>query len=55
VRRDAIEELRAMEKNKQVSQDDQKRGEAQLQKLTDTYVAKTDKIGAAKETELMEV
>ena len=54
-RRDGIEALRALEKNKEISQDDLKRGEGRVQKLTDQYVEQTDKLGAAKEAELLEV
>ena len=55
VRRDGIEQLRTMEKEKQISQDDQKRAQDRLQQSTDTYVAQTDKLGSQKEAELMEV
>jgi ribosome recycling factor len=54
-RRDAMEELKGLEKNKDISQDDQKRASTQLQKLTDESVAEADKIGKNKETELLEV
>ncbi len=55
VRRDAIEELRALEKDKRISQDDQKRAETQLQKHTDTYTDKAQKASDAKEAEVMRV
>jgi ribosome recycling factor len=55
VRRDGVEALRAAEKNKQVSQDEQRRAQERLQKFTDTYVEQADKLGAKKEAELMEV
>lgn len=55
VRRDAIEELRAVEKKKEISQDDLKRAETQIQKATDAFIARADKIGQTKEAELMEV
>ena len=55
VRRDAIEELRKLEKDKQISQDDHKRTLDQLQKLTDRFIAEQDEIGRAKEKEVMEV
>ncbi|MSQ26476.1 MAG: ribosome recycling factor [Dehalococcoidia bacterium] len=54
-RRDGIESLRALEKDKKISQDDQKRAEARVQKLTDQYVEQSDKMGSAKEAELLEV
>jgi ribosome recycling factor len=55
VRRDAIEHLKAMEKEKTLSADDDKRAQDRLQKLTDTYVKHIDDIGHAKEAEVMEV
>ncbi|MCH8190925.1 MAG: ribosome recycling factor [Chloroflexi bacterium] len=55
VRRDGLESLRALEKNKEISQDEQKRAQDQLQKVTDTFVGQADVLGAKKETELMEV
>jgi ribosome recycling factor len=47
--------LKDLEKNKEISQDDQKRAETQLQKLTDSYIATVDQVAKDKETELMEV
>jgi ribosome recycling factor len=44
-----------MEKNKEISEDDLKRGEAKLQKLTDAFIAMADQTGANKETELKQV
>ncbi len=55
VRRDGVEGLRALEKNKEISQDEQRRAQDQVQKLTDTYCGKADEVGARKEAELMEV
>ena len=55
IRRDAHEDIKKMEKEKEISQDDLKRGEVRLQKLTDTYVALADGVAAAKETELKQV
>jgi len=55
VRRDGIEELRGLEKQKEISQDDQHRGQDRIQTLTDSYVAKVDEVGIQKEAELMEV
>ena len=53
LRRDAIEKLKAMEKNKEISQDESRRNQEQVQKVTDSFIAITDKIGLEKETELM--
>lgn len=55
IRRDINDRLRAMEKNKELSQDDSRRGQERLQKLTDAYVAQVDGLGNAKESEVMEV
>ena len=55
IRRDANESIKKLEKDKEISQDDLKRGEAKLQKLTDAYVAQLDQVAAAKETELKQV
>lgn len=55
IRRDVIEELRRMEKEKQLSKDDLKRYEGEVQKLTDRYVEKVDKMVAEKEKEILEV
>jgi ribosome recycling factor len=55
LRRDAMEELKEKEKNKDISQDDHKRASAQLQKITDSFIDDTDKAGQDKEAELMQV
>ncbi len=55
IRRALHEDLRAFEKEKEISEDDLKRGEADLQKLTDKFMSKIDEIGARKETEVKEI
>ena len=55
VRRDALEELRKLEKDKKVSRDENVRATDKLQKLTDRFVAEVSKVGAVKESEIMEV
>ena len=55
VRRHAHEELRKAEKEGLVSQDDLKRNEEELQKLTDQHIAVLDAEGKRKEAELLEV
>lgn len=55
IRRDANEDIKKLEKDKEISQDDLKRGEAKLQKLTDSYVAQLDQLAVAKEVELKQV
>ncbi|MBI2172469.1 MAG: ribosome recycling factor [Chloroflexi bacterium] len=54
-RRDLIERLRAMEKNKEISQDDNRRSQEQLQRITDSYIGQIDSLAATKEAEVMEV
>ncbi|HEY7348925.1 MAG TPA: ribosome recycling factor [Ktedonobacterales bacterium] len=54
-RRDGQDHLRAQEKRKEISEDELKRGTDRLQKLTDRYIDEMDKVGHAKETEIMEV
>lgn len=53
VRRDANQAVKDLVKNKQISTDDEKRGETEIQKLTDQFVAKVDDAAAAKEKELL--
>jgi ribosome recycling factor len=55
IRRDAVEKLRRMTHEKEMGEDDQKKGQDQLQKLTDRYVGVIDQRGKEKEAELMEV
>lgn len=55
IRRDLIEHLRQMQKNKLMSEDDLKRFEQQADKLTHRYIEEVDKLQQAKDAELMEV
>ena len=55
IRRDANTELKNLLKDKEISEDDNRRGEDAIQKLTDKYIAEMDKILEAKEKDLMEV
>lgn len=55
LRRDVTEELKELEKNKEITQDEHKRALAQLQKITDSFIAETEKVGQSKETELRQV
>jgi ribosome recycling factor len=54
-RRDAHDTLREQEKNKEISADDLKRSVDRLQKLTDRYNAELEKVGQAKEQEILSV
>ncbi len=55
IRRDTHNDLRDFEKEKLISEDDLKRGEEDLQKLTDRFVEEINKRGQIKEKEIMEV
>ncbi|MBA7686388.1 Ribosome-recycling factor [subsurface metagenome] len=55
LRREAMEELKGLERNKETSQDEYKRALAQLQKLADGFIANAEQIGRDKETELTEL
>jgi len=55
LRREAMDELRWLEKNKDISQDELKRALDQLQKLTDSFIANAEQVGRDKELELTEV
>ena len=55
VRRDVMHELKEMLKEKLVSEDDDRRAQDEVQKLTDKYVAEVDHVLADKEKELMQV
>jgi ribosome recycling factor len=55
LRRDANEAVKKLVKDKQASEDDQKRSEADIQKLTDKHIATIDQLVAAKEQEVLAV
>ncbi len=55
VRRDLHNDIREYEKEKLITEDDLKRGEEDLQKLTDKYVEEIAALGQKKEKEIMEV
>jgi ribosome recycling factor len=55
VRRDAIADIKEMLKEKLVSQDEEHRGEDEIQKLTDRYIAEIDQLLASKEKEILQV
>lgn len=55
VRRDLMKDLREFENEKMISEDDLKKGEEELQKLTDKMVSLIEEIGKRKEKEIMEV
>lgn len=55
IRRDANETLKKMVKDKAISEDDERRGQDESQKLTDKFVAEVDKMLSQKEAEIMTV
>jgi ribosome recycling factor len=54
-RRDSMEDLRQLENEKLISEDDMHRAQERIQQLTDRYTKDADQIGATKEEEVMEV
>jgi ribosome recycling factor len=55
VRRDSIDKIKKMQKASEITEDDLKNGENELQKITDEFVKKVDEIASAKEKEVMEI
>ncbi len=55
VRREDLEALRSLEKNKDISEDAFRRASESLQKLTDSFVAMVDAVGEEKEAELLTI
>jgi len=55
LRRDGIEELKKMLKDSSITEDDESKGSADLQKLTDSYIDKVNHVLEEKEKEIMEV
>ncbi|MDD5328402.1 MAG: ribosome recycling factor [Sulfuricella sp.] len=55
IRRDANATLKELEKDKDISEDEERRAEEDIQKLTDRYVAEVEKMLQTKETDLMAV
>jgi ribosome recycling factor len=54
-RRDAMAMLKELVKDKEISEDDERRGQDEVQKLTDSYVAKIEQLLADKEADLMQI
>jgi ribosome recycling factor len=55
LRHEAMNELKKLEKDKEISQDEHKRAQDHLQKLTDRFISDIEQVGKDKEKELMEV
>jgi len=54
IRRQAIETTKLMKKEKKISEDDEKKGEEKIQKLTDSYIEEIDRILKIKDKEILE-
>ncbi|MDM8526888.1 ribosome recycling factor [Anaerolineales bacterium HSG24] len=54
-RRSGMNDLKSFEKEKMITEDEQKRGQKKLQELTDEYIKKVDNVATNKENEIMEV
>lgn len=55
IRRDALGDIKDLLKEKMIGEDEERRGENEIQTITDAHVARVDEMLAEKETELMEV
>ena len=55
IRRDAIEQIKKLKKNSEITEDDQRDAEEEMQKMTDKAIKEVDSIYAKKEKEIMEV
>lgn len=55
IRRDCLEKLKAMKKNSEITEDDLKDGEKEIQKITDGFIKEIDEISDKKQKEIMSV
>jgi ribosome recycling factor len=55
VRRDALQQIKDLLKDKQITEDDERRAEDEIQKLTDRFVKDVDQVVKAKEDELLSI
>ena len=55
LRRDALEKLKAMKKASEITEDDLKYAETEVQKITDDFIKQVDAVASAKEAEIMEI
>ena len=55
VRRDALDQLRGLERSKQISQDENRDAQEDLQRITDAQIGEIDQLARAKEAEIMQV
>lgn len=55
IRRDALEKLKNLKKNNEITEDDEQNGEKKIQNITDKYCKEIDELASAKEKEIMEI
>jgi len=55
IRRDANETIKKLEKDKEISEDDAKKGTVKVQEITDEFIKKVDEVTALKEKDVMEI
>ncbi len=55
IRRDSMDKIKKMQKSSEITEDDLKDGEEEIQKITDDFIKEIDKIAKAKEAEVMEI
>jgi ribosome recycling factor len=55
IRRDANSDVKGLLKDKEISEDEQRQSEDEIQKLTDKFIKQIDGVLSAKEAELMEI
>lgn len=55
IRRDSIDQIKKMEKNNELTEDDRKKAEEEIQNITDKYIKEIDAVTENKEEELMEI
>ena len=54
VRRDVIGDIKALLKEKEISQDEERRAEQEIQQITDKYIQEVDKVSEQKQKEIMD-
>lgn len=55
IRRDAMDKIKNMKKNSEITEDDQKNAETKIQKITDDFIKEIDTVSEKKEKEIMEI
>ncbi len=55
VRKDSNNQIKEYEKEKEISEDESRRGQAEIQKITDSYIAKIDSLFSNKEVDILKV